>query len=593
MRNSVAAAIVFGLFTAAQPATAKTDTDAAPPATPQPQSSTADANFETFKQTFVEAMFQQAPDWGLEVGQYGGAAQLAIPDPSSDRAFAQKWLDQLARHPQAKLSPANVIDRALIENFLRRTIWEAETFRRFEWDASIWNVGEGISLLLTRNYAPLDARLMAVSARLAKVPEYYAVARRSLRRPTLEHTQLAIRQSQGVLDLLGPSIDEALAASTLPEARQAELRERATRARQAVTDWVAYLDSRIPQLKRDGRSFRIGPALYAKKFAFEIQTDMTPVQLYREAQTEKERLTTRMDELTTELWPKYFPDTKPPAARAERIGKLIDKLSENHVAAADFVPEVKREIPLLEQWVRDHDLVTLDPDKPLQVRETPIYKRGVAGASIDAPGPFDPAATTWYNVDPLDGKSPEEQESTLREYNHWMLQILNIHEAVPGHYVQLIYANKSPSLIKSLLTNGAMIEGWAVYSERMMLESGWGNNEPEMWLIYSKWALRVVCNTILDYSVHNLGMTEQQAMKLLREDAFQQEAEAREKWHRVQVSQVQLTSYYSGFAAIRALREEVKKREGSAFELKRFNEHFLSYGNAPVKYIRSAMLSAE
>ncbi len=588
MRHAITAAILAG-FLAAQPAAAA-DKTAAPQSS---QLTPADAGFEVFKQSFVDALFDQFPDWGLEVGQYRGAARLAIPDPASDRAFAQKWLAQLARQPQVKLSGANRIDRAMIDNFLRRKIWEADSFRAGEWDASDWNVGEGISLLLTRDYAPLDARLMAVSERLAKVPDYYAAARRSLRRPTLEHTRLAIRQSRGVLELLHASIEEALAASSLPAARCDDIRARAVLARQAVAAWIADLQSRLPLLEREARSFRIGSALYAQKFAFEIQTDMTPKQLYSEAQVEKERLLAHMDALTRELWPKYFPNQASPAARSERIGKLIDVLSENHVAASDFVPEVKRQIPRLEQWVRDHDLVALDPDKPLQVRETPAHKRGVAGASIDAPGPDDPAPTPRYNGEPQDAQPPATQESTLREYNYWMLQILNIHEAVPGHYVQLIYANRSPSLIKSLLANGAMIEGWAVYAERMMLESGWGDQAPEMWLIYSKWALRVVCNTILDYSVHNLGMTEAQAMRLLREDAFQQEAEAREKWHRAQVSQVQLASYYSGFAAIRALREEVKRREGAAFVLKRFNERFLSYGNAPVKYIRSAMLSTD
>ncbi len=171
-----------------------------------------------------------------------------------------------------------------------------------------------------------------------------------------------------------------------------------------------------------------------------------------------------------------------------------------------------------------------------------------------------------------------------------MLPVLNIHEAIPGHYVQLVYANRSPSLIKSIFGNGAMIEGWAVYAERMMLESGYGEHKAEAWLIYSKWNLRSVCNTILDYRVHVLGMSEAEAIDLLTRQAFQTEQEAREKWRRVTLTSVQLTSYFSGYSAILDLREQLKREHGGAFDLKRFHEQFLSYGNAPVKVIRELML---
>jgi uncharacterized protein (DUF885 family) len=189
----------------------------------------------------------------------------------------------------------------------------------------------------------------------------------------------------------------------------------------------------------------------------------------------------------------------------------------------------------------------------------------------------------------MDGMTAQQAESSLREYNDWMLQILNIHEAIPGHYAQLVYANRSPSLVKSLFGNGAMVEGWAVYGERLMLDSGYGDNAPEMWLMWCKWNLRTVTNTILDYSVHVQGMTEDQAIDLLVRQAFQTPQEATEKWRRVQLSSVQLTSYFSGYSDILELREKRKQELGERFNLKQFNEQFLSYGNAPVKMIGELM----
>jgi uncharacterized protein (DUF885 family) len=269
---------------------------------------------------------------------------------------------------------------------------------------------------------------------------------------------------------------------------------------------------------------------------------------------------------------------------------MIDTLSVKHVKAEEFQSAIETQIPKLVAFVKQKDLLYIDDSKPLVVRKEPAYMAGVAGASISAPGPYDKGGNTYYNVGSLTGWTKEATESYLREYNHYILQILNIHEAIPGHYTQLVYANQSPSLIKSILGNGAMIEGWAVYTEQMMLENGYGDNAPEMWLMWYKWHLRTVCNAILDYSVHVKNMSEKDAMHLLVDEAFQQQAEAAGKWKRVSVSSVQLTSYFTGYKEIYDLREAVKQKEGKQFNLKAFNEKFLSFGNSPVKYIREMML---
>jgi uncharacterized protein (DUF885 family) len=356
---------------------------------------------------------------------------------------------------------------------------------------------------------------------------------------------------------------------------------------------VAWLQAMLPSLQGgDATSFRLGKARYDKKFFYAIQTGVTAEQLYNRALEEKNILHARMDVLADQLWPKYFPNVSAPTDRLEKIGRLIDKLSEQHATPQDFLPTIEKQIAELADWVTTHRLLTLDPDKPLRVRKTPPHQRGVAVASIDAPGPYDPEAPTYYNVIPVDDLPPERAESLLREYNRWMLPILNIHEAIPGHYAQLVHANKSPSKIKAILGNGAMVEGWAVYGERAMLESGYGDHSAEIWLIYSKWLLRSVVNTILDYSVHVLDMSEQDAKRLLVREAFQSEEEANGKWRRVQLTSVQLTSYFAGYAAIYDLRERLKRDFPDAFDLTRFHEQFLSYGNAPVRIIKELMTSS-
>ena len=482
-------------------------------------------------------------------------------------------------------------DHDLLVNRLEAARFYTQTLRDWEWQPSNYNVAGPLSILLNTEFAPLSERLALIRDRLEQVPAYYGAARESLGTPTLEHTELAVSQNRGGLSVLADIRDSA-AEAELDAALSESLTEALAGAEAAVDEWISWLETRLAELEASGnaRPFRLDEALYEQKFAHDIQADFTAAELYRRALSEKERLLEEMDDYTAQLWPEYFADQAMPEDRFERIGHMIDRLSEEHVAVEDFVEEIRGQMPELADFVREKDLLDQDPDKPLVVRATPEYMRGTGAiASVSAPGPFNPDADTYYNVTPLETYGDELAASYLREYNDWMLQILNIHEGIPGHYTQLLHANKSPSLVKSLFGNGAMIEGWAVYAERMMLEAGWGDNAPELWLMHGKWLLRVTHNAILDYAVHVRGMGREEAVRLMREEAFQEVSEATQKWRRLTLSQVQLTSYYAGYAAIYDLRERLKKEQGEAFELKAFHNEFLSYGSAPVDTIADLM----
>ena len=376
---------------------------------------------------------------------------------------------------------------------------------------------------------------------------------------------------------------------TWNEAKKAEFQMSLKKAQQSIDNYLMFLEEKKLQLEENPKrkSFRIGKELFSKKFEYDIVSSFTAEEIYSDALRMKKELHSKMYDLSVQLWEDYG-EGELSSDTLKMIRAVIDNLSLEHCHRDSFITTIRQQIPQLVNFVKKKDLMYLDPEKTLVVRETPVYMRGVAGASISAPGPYEPKGSTYYNVTPLDHYSEDEAESYLREYNSNMLQILNIHEAIPGHYTQLVYSNKAPSMIKSLFGNGAMIEGWAVYTERMMLEEGYGNNSPEMWLMYYKWNLRTVCNTILDYSVHGKDLEKTEAMDLLINQAFQQQTEAEGKWYRSQVSQVQLCSYYTGYREIYQLRDEYKSMKND-FSLKRFHEEFLSYGSSPVKYIKTLM----
>ena len=549
-----------------------------------------DRRFDSMSMQYLTALWRVDPEGGIYVGKFDQAANLTIPDAATRAkklAFANEWLDKFGKLDTRQLSDRQRTDLALLVNKLEKDRWNLTTWREYEWNPALYNVAQPLDLILNTEYAAKPQRLRTILKRLANVPAFYAAAQASIANPTREHTQLAIAQAPGTIAVLA-DLGKAAQESILTTQEKAIFAQRIANAGTAVLAYVDFLDALDKNAARP-RPFRAGKALYEQKFALEIQSSSTAEQTFRKALATREELLARMDTISDELWPRYMAGVAKPRERFQKIGMMINKLSERHVSRENFLPEIRRQIPALHKFVLEKNLLTLDADKPLEVRETPMYQRGVAGASIDAPGPYRPKDKTYYNVTPLDGLSPEQAESSLREYNEWILQILNIHEAIPGHYAQLVYANRSPSLVKSLFGNGAMVEGWAVYGERMMLENGYGDNAPEMWLMYSKWNLRSVTNTLLDYSVHVLGMQQPEAIDLLVRQAFQTRQEADEKWRRVTLTSVQLTSYYSGYEQIMALRERRKQQLGERFNLKEFHDQFLGYGNAPVKMISELM----
>ena len=549
-----------------------------------------DDQFNQFKERFVTALWKQYPSWASSVGFHDYDSILTIPNSIEKEAtllFSQKYLDSLQSFDLNALSANNKTDFYLIKNNLESTIWYAKEFDSGSWNPAEYNIGGSFSEILNTNQYAIEDRLRNITIKLKNVGAYYEAAKNNITNPTKEHTALAINQLGGALSVFETDIPEATKASKLNEAEKNIIVERCKNAVAAINGFIEFLKA----LKNEHpRPFNIGKDLYFKKFEMDIQSKFTANEIYQRALKRKKELHLKMYDAAMALWPKYLGKVKTPTDSLTVIRLMIDKLSVNHTHRDSFQSEIEKQIPKLIEFIKQKDLIYIDPSKPLVVRKEPAYMQGVAGASISSPGPYDKNGNTYYNVGTLANYSAAEAESYLKEYNDYILQILNIHEAIPGHYTQLVYSNNSPSLIKSLFGNGAMIEGWAVYTELMMLENDYGNNSPEMWLMYYKWHLRSVCNTILDYSIHVNNMSEKEALNLLMNEAFQQEAEARGKYKRVSLTQVQLCSYFTGFTEIYDLRESLKKKQGKTFNLKQFHEQFLSYGSAPVKYISEAML---
>lgn len=557
--------------------------------------------FDKYKANFIEELWKIYPTWASSQGYHKYDSILIVPNDAAratELAFSKANSDSLNTYDLTQLSDNNKTDYYMMANQLKSIAWSIDEFKSYEWNPSEYNISGAFAEILNGNYDALDTRLRNFNLKMANIPAYYEAAKNNIKNPTIEHTQLAIDQNLGGISVFEKDFHDSLNKVRFGEHEKQMMEANIRESVIAIKDYAAWLkaiDNKTP------RNFRIGKDLYAKKFEFDIQSGYSVDQIYEKALAHKKELHKKMFELSDQLWEKYVGNTvdatlgkkgkiTKPSDSLQLIKQVIDKISEKHVKPEEFQTAIEQQLPVLIAFIKKKDLIYIDPSKPLVVRKEPDYMAGVAGASISAPGPYDKNGNTYYNVGSLSGWDKEKAESYLREYNHYILQILNIHEAIPGHYTQLVYSNQSPSLIKSLLGNSTMIEGWAVYTERMMLENGY-DDSPEMWLMYYKWNLRSTCNTILDYSVHTKEMTKEAAMDLLINEAFQQHTEAEGKWRRVTLTQVQLLCYFTGYTEIYDLREELKQQMGDKFNLKQFHEKFLSYGSAPVKYIKELMLA--
>ena len=239
--------------------------------------------------------------------------------------------------------------------------------------------------------------------------------------------------------------------------------------------------------------------------------------------------------------------------------------------------------------MKKHDLVTV-PEKPLDVIVMPEFKRGTGIAYCDSPGPLEQNGKTFFAVEPTPKDwSKERKESFYREYNNYMVRDLTVHEAMPGHYLQLAHANefKAPTMVRAIFRSGTFIEGWAVYCEQMMAERGYGG--PEVKMEQLKMRLRVICNAILDQSIHAGNMSEKEAMDLMEKEGFQQEGEAVAKWKRARLTSAQLSTYFVGVSEHLDLRDRAKAKTGGSFDLKKYHDGVLAFGSPPVKYVRELL----
>jgi uncharacterized protein (DUF885 family) len=555
-----------------------------------------DDRFQALAASYIDQVARLSPVDATGLGDHRFDGEL--DDISAEgRQRRTEWLARVAADLKQidprNLSRPNQVDFALLRHAVRFQVWQWETLREWSWNPLVYTglLGDSVQRLLEREFAPEAERLANVARRLERFPAFLEQVRSVLvpARVPAAHADTAVAQNKGLLKILDLARSRR---SALDAEGRAALDRALDIAARAINEQQIWLERELlPHAKGD---YRIGRDLFDKKLAFTLHSTLRRDDIRAMADRRVAELHDQMYALATPLLRARnsdtpTPDRPTPEEKRAAIRAALELACADAPSADEIVDTIRDGVTRTTDFVREKELVTLAPD-PLEIVLMPEFRQGVSAAYCDAPGPLETNQKTFYAVSPIPKSWSETQaKSFLREYNRRSLDVLTIHEAMPGHFLQLALSNRYKGRLRHLFQSGVFVEGWAVYAEWMMCEAGFRDADPLLKLVTLKWYLRDATNAILDQAVHVDGITQPEAMRLLMEDALQEEREAAGKWRRAQLTSAQLSTYFTGYVEHVALRKEAEQRWGNKFRLKDYHDRLLSFGSPPPAFARALL----
>lgn len=545
-----------------------------------------DQKFELLAKNYVEQLLTMSPELATSLGDHRfdhRISDYSMAGIEASRGLTMRYLDSLKTIEPGKLNPANRIDFRILKTNLDYAIFQIDTLREYEWNPLSYNAGGAIYGLLARDFAPLKNRLASAKARMEALPSIIAAAKANLKNPPKIYTETAIMQNPGTIGLVKDEINAML--KDAPE-MVAELAPVQAKAVAALEEYGVWLKNDL--LPRSNGDFRIGEAKFRRKLYFALESDLTKEQILAKAEADLRSTREALYQTALPLFTKW--NLQGAAAdTATVIKSVLDKLAGSHPTNETIVGKAKDALAATTEFVRANNLATV-PGDPIKIVVMPEFQRGVAVAYCDNAGPLEKNGETFFSISPTPADwSKERVASFFREYNDYMLQDLTIHEAMPGHYLQLAHAKtfKAPTMIRDIFGSGTFVEGWATYAEQVMVEKGYGG--PEVKMQQLKMRLRLIINAIIDQKIHTESMTEKEAMDLMMKQGFQEDGEAAGKWRRALLSSTQLSTYYVGNIEVNDLRRAYEAKFGTQQEMKTMHDTMLSFGSPAARYIKEAM----
>jgi len=555
-------------------------------------SKSEDYRFEQLAADYIEKFLVMNPESATVLGDHRFDDRM--DDYSSDGVrmsleFNQATLESLAGIDPEKLSKTNRIDYAILRNRAEGMVFRLGELKEHEWNPLSYNIGGAIYYLIARDFAPIEQRLESVRVRLEQFPTVTAMAKANLKNAPIVHVETAIQQNQGTISLIEDELQRIIDGADLDKKFVRELdkaRKEATDALGYYGGWLEY--DLMPEATRD---FRIGEELFRKKLNYVLHSDLKMEEILQRAEADLAETQLQMMQIAMPIYSNLVGDegvTNRPVDKRVVIKTVLDHLAESVPNNDNIVSKAEQSLAECLAFTREHALVTV-PDNPVELIVMPEFQRGVAVAFCDSPGPLEEGGKTFYAISPTPKDWTEERAmSFFREYNDYMLHDLTIHEAVPGHYLQLAHSNEfeAPTKIRAIFYSGPFVEGWATYSEQLMAEKGYGG--PEVHMQQLKMRLRMIINSIIDQKIHTAGMTEQEAMDLMMSEGFQEEGESAGKWRRACMTSTQLSTYYVGNIEVNDIRKAYEAKHGAG-NMQEMHDKMISFGSPPPKYVKQSM----
>ena len=515
--------------------------------------------------------------------------------------FYREWRGRFRKEtPIASLSREDAADYRLIDDQIALNLLEYKDIKNYKHNPTgyVELLGNALFLPLTQDYAPKNVRVSDVLARMSQIPRFIEQAKVQLTDSDPIFISTAADENEGNINLVESVAQDAEADPAL----KAKYDAIAPAAKKALVDFTEWMKGDLAKRPTNGRTWRLGPELYARKFRYVMETSIDPAQLLKDAESELAHTRAEMMQIALPLYKEMYPgqDDYASLQQHERENKIIpavlNKISDEHPKRDQLMDAVKADLDGITQFIREKKIVALSSRDNLKVIPTPEFMRGIYSvAGFHGAPPLEPNSEAQYWVTPIDPKMPEEKaESKLREYNNYTLKWLTIHEALPGHYIQAEHADDvqpaTRRVLRSLFGNGCYVEGWAEYIADVMTQAGYLDSNPKFRLMRMKVWLRVVSNTVLDIHMQTRNMTDQQALDLMLNEAFQTQAEADGKLRRAKLSSTQLPTYFVGTRQWWELRKKYEAAKGSSFTLEEFHNRALGEGPLPIEYLQRVIL---
>jgi uncharacterized protein (DUF885 family) len=551
----------------------------------------ANREFTTLAQDYLDDRAERHPSTATDLGDHRFDARLGDPSEQAradERRALDRWAGRLEAIDDSALSAEHRVDAAMMADGVARRVFELDELREHTWNPLQANPGKAIYQLLARDFAPLPERLAAVAGRLAEIPAALAEARRQLGSMPRVHLETAIGQFAGTIALVSGQVDDALKAAPQCELQLAQVRPAALKA---LTEHRAWLLERLGEAAASGSGGfadpRIGPQRFGRKLSLTLNAASDADAILARAHADLDRVSDEIAELAAEITG---------SARPGQVRQVLDRLAQDVPDDTNILAFCRDALTAQTAFVTDHRLLSVYDD-PVELIVMPEIDRGVAVAYCDSPGPLEPTPQpTFIAVSPTPaGWTPERVASFYREYNRHMVHNLMVHEAMPGHYLQLQHSRRfsgSDTAIRAALRSGSFTEGWAVYTEELMASHGYpGEGDPRAVRMQQlKMQLRTTINAILDARVHAHGMTEAEAMALMTGRGYQEEGEAAGKWRRSLITSAQLSTYYVGYSEISDLARELRAADPGQPE-QQIHDRMLAHGSPPVRLLRTLLSS--